>query len=294
MKTTEQLKAMDMMAVNPIARVVAPRFWGGVISMPLLAALFSAMGVFGGWLIGVVVIGVDDGAFWSQMQAAVEFRYDVVNGVIKSGVRHRGVADRGVRGLRLPADRRGRVARDHPHRGDLRAGDPGAGFRADVLHVQGLMMSRTALDLWVGVFVAIGFAALVFLASRSAISPASTAQRPIASRPPSTTSAGSRCARRSRAGRRARGAGRGDPLRPAIYRAVVELEIDKRYAFPADTTASILTSGLLGEQYVGLEAGADTAMLKGGDRVLITQSAVVLEKLIGQFMFDRAADAPAQ
>jgi phospholipid/cholesterol/gamma-HCH transport system permease protein len=86
MKTTEQLKAMDMMAVNPIARVVAPRFWGGVISMPLLAALFSAMGIFGGWLIGVVFIGVDDGSFWSQMQSAVDFRYDILNGVIKSAV----------------------------------------------------------------------------------------------------------------------------------------------------------------------------------------------------------------
>ena len=86
MKTTEQLKAMDMMAVDPIARVVAPRFWGGVISMPLLASLFSTMGVFGAWFIGVVFIGVDDGAFWSQMQAAVDFRYDIVNGVIKSVV----------------------------------------------------------------------------------------------------------------------------------------------------------------------------------------------------------------
>ncbi|MCL1825719.1 MAG: lipid asymmetry maintenance ABC transporter permease subunit MlaE [Betaproteobacteria bacterium] len=86
MKTTEQLQAMDMMAVNPLARVVAPRFWGGVISMPLLAAMFSAMGIFGGWLIGVVAIGVDDGAFWSQMRAAVDFRYDVLNGVIKSFV----------------------------------------------------------------------------------------------------------------------------------------------------------------------------------------------------------------
>ncbi|NMG73741.1 lipid asymmetry maintenance ABC transporter permease subunit MlaE [Aromatoleum diolicum] len=86
MKTTEQLDAMDMMAVNPIARVVAPRFWGGVISMPLLAALFSAMGVFGGWLIGVVLIGVDEGAFWSQMQAAVDFRFDIMNGVVKSVV----------------------------------------------------------------------------------------------------------------------------------------------------------------------------------------------------------------
>lgn len=86
MKTTEQLTAMDMMAVNPIARIVAPRFWGGVISMPFLAALFSAMGVIGGWLIGVVFIGVDDGAFWSQMQSSVDFRFDIVNGVIKSFV----------------------------------------------------------------------------------------------------------------------------------------------------------------------------------------------------------------
>jgi len=84
MKATEQLTAMDMMAVSPMARVVAPRFWAGVVSMPLLAAIFSAMGVFGGYLVGVVLIGVDAGAFWSQMQAAVDVRYDVLNGVIKS------------------------------------------------------------------------------------------------------------------------------------------------------------------------------------------------------------------
>jgi phospholipid/cholesterol/gamma-HCH transport system permease protein len=84
MKATEQLSAMEMMAVDPIARVVAPRFWAGVISMPLLAAMFSAMGVYGGYLIGVVVIGVDEGSFWAQMQSAVDFREDIVNGVIKS------------------------------------------------------------------------------------------------------------------------------------------------------------------------------------------------------------------
>ena len=84
MKTTEQLSAMEMMAVDPIARVVAPRFWAGLISMPLLAAMFSVMGVFGGYLIGVVLIGVDEGSFWSQMQSAVDFREDIVNGVIKS------------------------------------------------------------------------------------------------------------------------------------------------------------------------------------------------------------------
>ena len=88
MKATEQLKAMDMMAVNPIARVVAPRFWGGVISMPFLAALFSAMGVLGGWLIGVVFIGVDDGAYWSQMQSGVDFRYDIWNGAPARTQRH--------------------------------------------------------------------------------------------------------------------------------------------------------------------------------------------------------------
>lgn len=86
MKATEQLSAMEMMAVNPIARVVAPRFWGGVISMPLLAALFSATGILGGYLVGVVLIGVDEGSFWSQMQSSVDFREDVVNGVIKSFV----------------------------------------------------------------------------------------------------------------------------------------------------------------------------------------------------------------
>src|SRR4051812_12827419 len=72
MKTTEQLTAMDMMAVSPMARVIAPRFWAGIISMPVLSLLFSAMGVFGGYLVGVVMIGVDNGAFWSQMQAAVD------------------------------------------------------------------------------------------------------------------------------------------------------------------------------------------------------------------------------
>ena len=86
MKATEQLSAMEMMAVDPIARVVAPRFWAGVISMPLLGAMFSAMGVFGGYLVGVVLIGVDEGSFWSQMQSAVDFREDIVNGVIKSFV----------------------------------------------------------------------------------------------------------------------------------------------------------------------------------------------------------------
>ena len=86
MKATEQLSAMEMMAVDPLARVVAPRFWGGVVSMPLLAALFSTLGIFGAYIVGVKLIGIDSGAFWGNMQAAVDFRSDIVNGIIKSFV----------------------------------------------------------------------------------------------------------------------------------------------------------------------------------------------------------------
>ncbi|MEK9802288.1 MAG: lipid asymmetry maintenance ABC transporter permease subunit MlaE [Curvibacter sp.] len=84
MKAGEQLSAMEMMAVDPIRRILAPRFWGGVIAMPLLAAVFSAVGVMGGWFVGVVMIGVDPGAFWSQMQGGVDVWQDVGNGVVKS------------------------------------------------------------------------------------------------------------------------------------------------------------------------------------------------------------------
>ena len=84
MKATEQLAGMEMMAVDPLHRVVAPRFLAGFISMPLLAAIFSALGVLGGWFVGVGLLGVDDGAFWSQMVAKVDFYDDIINGVIKS------------------------------------------------------------------------------------------------------------------------------------------------------------------------------------------------------------------
>ncbi len=84
MKAGEQLSAMEMMAVDPVRRVLAPRFWGGVITMPLLAAVFSAVGILGGWLVGVVLIGVDAGAFWGQMQGGVDVWADLGNGVLKS------------------------------------------------------------------------------------------------------------------------------------------------------------------------------------------------------------------
>lgn len=86
MKATEQLSGMEMMAVDPIKRVIVPRFVAGTISMPLLAAIFSAIGVMGGFFVGVGLLGVDDGAFWSQIQNKVDFYDDIVNGIIKSVV----------------------------------------------------------------------------------------------------------------------------------------------------------------------------------------------------------------
>ena len=156
------------------------------------------------------------------------------------------------------------------------------------------MMSRTALDLWVGIFVAIGFAALAFLAVKvgnfSGLNTSETYRIEAA-----FDNIGGL---KARAPVKSAGVliGRVHSIRfdSDSYRALVQMEIDKRFEFPADSSASILTSGLLGEQYIGLDAGADIEPLKDGDRVLLTQSAVVLEKLIGQFLFDKAAAPAAQ
>jgi phospholipid/cholesterol/gamma-HCH transport system permease protein len=86
MRATDQLSGMEMMAIDPIRRVAVPRFLGGVIAMPLLAAIFSAFGIFGAWLEGVVILGVDEGAFWSSMKENVDVYDDVLAGVLKSFV----------------------------------------------------------------------------------------------------------------------------------------------------------------------------------------------------------------
>lgn len=86
MKAGEQISVMEMMAVDPVRRILAPRFWAGVIVMPLLAAVFSATGIIGGWVVGVLMIGVDSGSFWSQIQGGVDVWNDVGNGLVKSVV----------------------------------------------------------------------------------------------------------------------------------------------------------------------------------------------------------------
>jgi phospholipid/cholesterol/gamma-HCH transport system substrate-binding protein len=154
-------------------------------------------------------------------------------------------------------------------------------------------MERTTIDLWFGAFVVAGFAALLVLALKVGNLGQEGAKK--------TYSVEARFD--NIGGLKVRG-----PVRSAgvlvgrvheihfdneRYQASVTLALDTRYNFPKDTTASILTSGLLGETYIGLEAGGDTKALATGDRIQITQSAVVLEKLIGQFLFSKAQEEPA-
>lgn len=154
-------------------------------------------------------------------------------------------------------------------------------------------MKRATIDLWVGIFVTMGFAAIVFLALKVG-NLATLETRPSYRIDANFTNIGGL---KLRAPVKAAGVivGRVESIRldPKMYEAVVTLRMDTGYQFSKDTIASILTSGLLGEVYIGLDAGGDTAMIPDGGHIAKTQSAVVLEKLIGQFLFDKAAsDSP--
>jgi phospholipid/cholesterol/gamma-HCH transport system substrate-binding protein len=152
------------------------------------------------------------------------------------------------------------------------------------------MMSRRALDIWVGFFVALGFAAIMFLALKVASSATLAAADGYEVRAKFDNIGGLKV----RAPVKSAGVvvGRVASIRfdNESFEAVVSLNVDRRYQFPKDTSAKILTSGLLGEQYVSLSAGGDTANLKDGDTLKITQSAIVLENLIGQFLYSKAAE----
>jgi phospholipid/cholesterol/gamma-HCH transport system substrate-binding protein len=152
------------------------------------------------------------------------------------------------------------------------------------------MMMRKPLDLWVGVFVAIGLGALLFLALKVGNLASFTAAETYLVKANFDNIGGLK----KRAPVKSAGVvvGRVEDIvfDTETYEATVTFSIDKRYEFPKDTSAKILTAGLLGEQYVGLAAGGDTAKLKNGDTLKITQSAVVLENLISQFLFNKAAD----
>ena len=154
-------------------------------------------------------------------------------------------------------------------------------------------MNRSTIDVWVGIFVVIGLAAIAFLSLKVG-NLTSVSSAPGYHLDAAFDNIGGL---KLRAPVKAAGVvvGRVERIRldPQSYQAVVSMKIDQGYQFSKDTIASILTSGLLGEVYIGLDSGGDTQMLADGSRIGKTQSAMVLEKLIGQFMFDKAAGPPA-
>jgi phospholipid/cholesterol/gamma-HCH transport system substrate-binding protein len=155
-------------------------------------------------------------------------------------------------------------------------------------------MNKTVLDLWVGLFVIAGVVALLFLAlkvgSMSTVSSANSYE--VVARFDNIGGL------KPRAPVKSAGVvvGRVSDIRfdNETYEAAVTLRLDNRYAFPKDTSAAIMTSGLLGEQYIGLEAGGDSLLLKNQDRIFLTQSAVVLESLIGQFIYGKAQEGASE
>jgi len=155
-------------------------------------------------------------------------------------------------------------------------------------------MNRATIDLWVGIFVTIGMGAIVFLALKVG-NLTTLNQAPSYRLEARFDNIGGL---KLRAPAKAAGVvvGRVESVKldPKTYEAVVTMKIDNGYQFTRDTIASILTSGLLGEVYIGLEAGGDTQMLADGARIVKTQSAVVIEKLISQFLFDKASAPPAK
>jgi len=153
-------------------------------------------------------------------------------------------------------------------------------------------MNRSTIDLWVGIFVAAGFGALLFLALKVGNLTSFTTGQTYEVRAEFANIGGLKL----RAPVKSAGVvvGRVSDIRfdSESYQAIVTIDVEASYKFPRDSSAKILTSGLLGEQYIGLEAGGDGVMLKNGDRLRLTQSAVVLENLISQFMFNKAAEGP--
>ena len=261
--------------------------------MPLLAALFSVMGVFGAYLVGVRLIGLDSGAFWGNMQAAIDFWPDVTNGIIKSFVFGIAVSLIAVfEGYDATPTAEGVSVGDDAHGGRRVARDPRARLRSYRVHVQRARRDESHRDRPVGRHFRrrSGSARSCSSRSRSATStsldtvPELSARRPLRQhrRP-------QECARRSRPRAWSSAASTGSGSTPRPTRPWSACKIDNGYQFTKDTIASILTSGLLGEVYIGLDAGGDT--VDAGGRRDDCEDAIGgrARKLISQFLFDKAS-----
>ena len=252
MRATEQLSSMEMMAVDPLRRVISPRFWAGVISLPLLTVIFVAVGIWGGSLVGVSWKGIDSGFFWSAMQNAVDWRMDLVNCLIKSVV--------------------------------------------FAITVTWISLQTKKNEIWVGIFLLAALLAALFVCLKAA-NVTSIRTEPTYTLYATFDNIGGLKARSPVSiGGVVVGRVADITLDPKTYLPRVTLEIEQRYNHIPDTSSlSIRTSGLLGEQYLALNVGFEdpelgTAILKDGDTIQDTKSAMVLEDLIGQFLYGSKGD----
>jgi phospholipid/cholesterol/gamma-HCH transport system substrate-binding protein len=156
-----------------------------------------------------------------------------------------------------------------------------------------MTMKKTVLDFWVGLFVVLGFVALLFLALKAGNMSSLSFQATYPVKLKFDNIGGLKARAPVKSAGVTVGRVESIDFDTNTYQASVTIDLDRQYQFPKDTSAKILTSGLLGEQYIGLEPGGDSEMLKAGDTISMTQSAIVLENLIGQFLYSKAADSGA-
>ncbi|PPB83262.1 phospholipid/cholesterol/gamma-HCH transport system substrate-binding protein [Mycetohabitans endofungorum] len=184
-------------------------------------------------------------------------------------------------------DGTGATARRHDCVRDSRAARSGNSYS------DGMTMKKNALDFWVGLFVVLGFVALLFLALKAGNMSSLSFQSTYSVKMKFDNIGGLKPRAAVKSAGVTVGRVQSIGFDTQTYQALVTIDVYKQYTFPKDSSAKILTSGLLGEQYIGLDPGGDEQLLKDGDTLTMTQSAIVLENLIGQFLYSKAADAGA-
>jgi phospholipid/cholesterol/gamma-HCH transport system permease protein len=248
MVTTEQLDGLRMMSINPLQSVVAPKALGMILMMPILTAIFVLFGLAGGYFVGVELMGMDPGAFLSGLQDSIRFADDIGACYVKA------LLD--VSRLYRHTKRRGRQPCDNVD-GRLHLGRHSDQrlFRDGLMGIRDMMTRSPARDLIAGLFVIFGMIAVATLAFR-------VGQDPFAEKGGLVLFA----------------------TLDEDYRARVRMELDGSLELPTDTSASIVTAGVLGDRYISLQLGGEDLILTSGEEISFTESAVILERLIGKVL----------
>ena len=304
MKSTEQLTSMEMMGVDPLRRVVAPRLWAGFICLPLLTAIFNVVAIYGGVVVGIEWLGIESGAFWSGMNDTVEIWEDIGKGMLKSvffavvvtwiAVFQGYDTYPSAEGIGLATTRTVVYSSvvilaldfllDAQHVWEFLNGSGQFAARRAPRTGEAIVMRMRTVEISVGAFVLAGILALIFLVVRvSGINFEDSSTYTISARFDDVAG----LKRRAKVSMAGVVIGRVSDIRvdTEYGEAVVYMEIEDRAGgLSLDTGAQILTEGIIGSRYVSLLPGAAEETLGEGDEILDTQGALVLENLIGDLV----------